>query len=598
MCFLTIISVAFGPPIVTQDPDDFIAELEKLSADGGGDCPELAMNGMHLALTNSLPGSSLYVFTDAGAGDCSKTNTILSLIDSKSTIVNFFYTGPSTPCGSCPDDFNTIATQSGGQLLSVDKASVDKATQLAELTAEASLVVLLSAATSNSTGIYRFPVDCTVRKLVISLSGLKPTANIVQPDGTDFTSTDDLLLDRFLLINVTDPMVGLWTLNASFSDAHSIIVRASSSVGFDFNFVTVAGRPAHLGVFPINGRPIVDTLTKVVLNVDGLDQTNDANGFMVDLINRMGNAIETHEPEQGFGYSTNLLGFAFVAPSTPFRLRLRGADRCDGDDLVRVSPTETTAQTLAFASADSNLENVIEPGGFTNATFVLHNSGQTDDIIVAYNDEQGFGESISVTLFDEPITTTKRRRRRRGLSDITHTFTLEANQSATVTIRYGAPTSAEFGQSNTATLTASTSGGETFNYVSFQVVVTPDEQDETPPTCRVVERTTCEGVAAVDCNAYRRIVRAEVRDVGIGLQNIRARQGGVEVDFDFASGTNETVNVTATSSCCYLAIDLESSDVVGNLQSSGCSAVIPPGVANDEIGKESCMFAYICDFRY
>ena len=578
------ISADFGPAIVTKDPDAFITELDKLFASGGGDCPELAMSGIQLALTNCLPGSSLYVFTDAGAKDCDKTNAVLSLIDSKGTTVYFFYTGGGIPCGSCPNAFKEIATLSGGQLLRISKDSVESATQLTESTAASSLVVLLSATSSASTESYSFSVDCTVRKLVISLDGPNPAATIVQPDGTAFTSFDELqlLLENFLLINIADPAVGQWTLSASFSGEHSIIVRSSSSVDFSFNFVTVAGRPGHLGVFPINGRPVVNTLTKVVLTVKGIDETSDVHGFMVDLIDRKGNTIETHEPELGVGYSANLLGFAFISPSTPFRLRLRGQDSCDGADFARVSPIETTAQTLTFESTISESENVIAPGGFTETTFVLYNSGETDAITLTYNDDQGFGETIIVTIIGEP---SKKRRRRRGLSTIEHTFTLEANQSALVSVLFGAPSSAAVGQLNTATLTATTSGGDTFNYVSFEVVVASDEPDEEPPTCRIVDVTTCDGVAAVDCDAHERTVRAEVRDVGVGLQTIRARQSGVDVEFDFVSGTNETVSVTATSSCCYLVIDLESSDVAGNLQSVNCSAVISPGVPNDIIGN-------------
>ncbi|XP_062515323.1 von Willebrand factor A domain-containing protein 7-like [Corticium candelabrum] len=47
---------AYGPAIVTNDAAEFLAELDKLKADGGGDCPELTLHALQLALTKCLPG--------------------------------------------------------------------------------------------------------------------------------------------------------------------------------------------------------------------------------------------------------------------------------------------------------------------------------------------------------------------------------------------------------------------------------------------------------------------------------------------------------------------------------------------------------------
>ena len=61
--------IAYGPAIVTNDAAEFLVELDKLKAEGGGDCPELTLHALQLALTKCLPGSSIFVFTDAGAKD-------------------------------------------------------------------------------------------------------------------------------------------------------------------------------------------------------------------------------------------------------------------------------------------------------------------------------------------------------------------------------------------------------------------------------------------------------------------------------------------------------------------------------------------------
>ena len=138
---------------MTNDAHQVINPVKKLTASGGGDCPELGMTGLYQALLHCLPESVIYYISGADAKDSQRENEVRSLAKDKKVKISFILTGQ---CGRrrrrrrrdfsqsgiqdlavVPKEihrvrrnaqgqalYQALATETGGQVLETSKAQV------------------------------------------------------------------------------------------------------------------------------------------------------------------------------------------------------------------------------------------------------------------------------------------------------------------------------------------------------------------------------------------------------------------------------------------------------------------------------------------
>ena len=94
----------------------FLSMLQELEAIGGGNCPELAMQGILNAIELVDWFSAIFVFTDAPALDRHRTEEVIDAAQSKRTTINFF---DKQDCGSYPEHaaYLAIANASDGHVV-------------------------------------------------------------------------------------------------------------------------------------------------------------------------------------------------------------------------------------------------------------------------------------------------------------------------------------------------------------------------------------------------------------------------------------------------------------------------------------------------
>ena len=87
------------------------AAVDALVAVGGGDCPELGMNGTLNALSLSNPDSNVIILTDAEPKDINLTSTVIETAKKLRNSIHLFLSDPS--CGDT-DPYVTVVNETNG----------------------------------------------------------------------------------------------------------------------------------------------------------------------------------------------------------------------------------------------------------------------------------------------------------------------------------------------------------------------------------------------------------------------------------------------------------------------------------------------------
>ena len=186
--------------LITSDPEVAKQRVNALTANGGGDCPELGLSGLYLALLNSLPNSNVYYFSDAAVKDAHLIFSVLAIAFQRRSRIYILLSG------SCSrrrrrslterQVYEKLASATGGQLIAFSKSNIDEAIKLvrqANVTdGNSSLLeeVSLLSVEDITNGVvitksYVVQSDSTIASITAVLSaGRYASIQVIPPQGT------------------------------------------------------------------------------------------------------------------------------------------------------------------------------------------------------------------------------------------------------------------------------------------------------------------------------------------------------------------------------------------------------------------------------
>ncbi|XP_056265572.1 von Willebrand factor A domain-containing protein 7 [Pseudoliparis swirei] len=565
----------FGPLIMTTNADIFKDSINKLSANGGGDIPELCLSGLQLALTAAPPSSDIFVFTDAPAKDAHLKSTIIALIESTKSVVTFMLTDVASArrrrrnpldvssrsmSQSDAQLYGDLAQASGGQAIAVTKSELTVATSvIKDSLASAVVTVFQVVKNPGKPENFTFTVDGSLKNItayitgassltfdLISSTGVSQSSS--QPSGplASFTTAGNL---RRLSLN-TDNQTGSWEIRVNSNNPYSVKVTGQSSVNFIFHLVE-AHEGAH-GDFSLKeGRPFSGGNATLLVSVTGSDTVKVTE---VTLFDSSG-PTEVNGSLKSVGSGNFLVTFSGV-PAGGFVVRVRGEDsgstsRATPSSFQRQASTQIRTSSISVTTQANNTN--IEPGSTVSIPFTvtttnngLVNDSATGTFTVRANNDRSYASSSPSTV----------------------TIAAGDGGKANGTVTLTAPASAASGTDVTLTIEAENPADNDINYTVLRLSVVAKVTDITRPVCQVSSSTICPSSSSL-CTSSRWEFMANLTDGinGTGIESVTIRRGNGTLNTSTvagAGGENITV-VTYSASCCSQNAELTAVDKVGNV---------------------------------
>nr|XP_060617059.1 von Willebrand factor A domain-containing protein 7-like [Anolis sagrei ordinatus] len=456
-----------GPVMKTDKVDVFSSYISNLKVHGGGDCPEMSLGGLKLALQESLPRSKIFSFTDAGAKDASLKDEIKVLGDSTGSTVSYLLTGycssrkrRSIAARTYSNIYEELAAYTGGYYAITTKKQLSQILGVMELSLNAAPVKIVHSLITGTQ--LSFPVDETITEITVSVKSSSSSAfsiTVLKPSGATSPSSVIINTANHKIVKIS-PINdrGSWTVRVSPSGSYEVEIGGKSLL--DFSYQIMQKQKEY--VLPIQGRPVRGANYTFSMKVMG-----DAKGAKVHrlaYINGQGSPIGSVALTQTSDAFGNILAVAPIILNAPTTLLIIEGLSPGGLPYSRVSAEPINTESVQILPLPGQ-NGTLSSGETLELSVVVVNDGPAASFSFNVLDDLGFLKSF------KPASSS-----------------LAKWQNITLTATFMASGKVNGFASSIATFTAKSSTAQ--NYLKLPITVIPEtalETDETPPVYKLLD---------------------------------------------------------------------------------------------------------------
>ncbi|XP_072318601.1 von Willebrand factor A domain-containing protein 7-like [Eucyclogobius newberryi] len=534
----------FGPVIKTTDPEVMKKEISKLRANGGGDLPEMCYSGIQLALTTAPSYSNIFVFTDASAKDAHLQDTLVALIRSTKSMVNFFMTSGKrrrrSTRGGTFNDYKDLALASGGQAIQVTKGQLPQATDIILDTSTSALVTILQQDRNpGKPETFSFSLDDSLKNITFYITGTSLSFTLTNPAGVTQSSSQasGSLATIKTVGNLwrstlnADRATGRWQIRLTSSNAYTIKVSGQSTIAFIYDFVEKFEGP-HPGYAVLTGRPQEGQPANLMLPVMGRKGPDSLKIKEISLLS-VSSSVSTSASISNMG-NGEILATVPVVPGGEFVVLLKGIDTVSNTEFQRQS---TTQMSVSKVNIKATVSSSMEPGKAFTLPFSVFTNGTGGQYKISARNDRNFPMAYPSSL------------------------SLTSGQYTNATLTITPPAGTVSGTDVTVTLDASS--GSDSNYVVLRLSVLEKITDFYPPLCEII---SIQAVCPHDVSQCKSSVWELVANLtdgnGTGIQSVTLQQGNgnlTQVIYD------DPAQYQYNASCCSQVVEIVALDKVGNV---------------------------------
>ncbi|CAB3232089.1 unnamed protein product [Arctia plantaginis] len=304
-------------PIVTLSFKEFITELNRITLNGGRDCPEVALSGIERALVISKPRSNIFLFTDAFPKDINKLASIENLCRNSLSQVIIFLTGycKNGSRGNV-EAYYDVAKACSGTVFQLNSADLRQVFRYIKEIIKVEWTNVISYDTFQNYKEISFSVDSFTKDVILAISGKYLLVKLSPVDKSNVTLENILESSHAQVIRLAEALPGDYTVSVRSQGTTSLTLYKKFQLPMQIGFSTKKPRSQK----ETSRRPMPGRENYILLDV--------VNTIKLELI-----VIQTYNDQENKTLSLQeysadkYLAKTFIDPDKSFRIWIHGHDK-------------------------------------------------------------------------------------------------------------------------------------------------------------------------------------------------------------------------------------------------------------------------------